>query len=87
MNQTDLVPDRQLLTEAEAAHEFRTTRQTLWKMRKQRVNPIPFYRIGGAILYDRNELYSYFRRGESPTNDILSGEVKPLFPSYMGGER
>jgi hypothetical protein len=62
MSEKQLSPDRKLLTEKEAAAEFRTSRQTLWALRNKKNGSLPYYRVGSAILYDRDELDSYFRR-------------------------
>lgn len=52
--------DREMLTQKEAAKEYRTTRQTLTRMRK---NGLPFYRLNSKVLYDRRELEAFMRRG------------------------
>lgn len=52
-------PDRHLITQGEAEKRWRTTRQTLWIMRK---NGLPYYRLNTKILYDIAEVEAFIRR-------------------------
>lgn len=59
------VVHRLLITQKEAEKRWRTTRQTLWHMRR---NGLPFYRLNTKILYDVAEVEAFIRRESGVTN-------------------
>lgn len=59
------IVDRHLITQKEAEKRWRTSRQTLWHMRKR---GLPFYRLNSKILYDVAEVEAFIRRGVRVTS-------------------
>jgi excisionase family DNA binding protein len=63
MNEKQALPDRELLTEKEAAEYLRISRITLWRERQK--GNISFRRAGSKLLYDRDEdLNAYLNRSK-----------------------
>ncbi len=59
------VVHRLLITQKEAEKRWRTSRQTLWHMRRK---GLPFYRLNTKILYDVAEVEAFIRRGPRVIN-------------------
>ena len=59
---TGISADPLLLTQAEASALTRVHRTTLWALRRRARDPIPAIRIGGRVLFPREELLAWIRR-------------------------
>lgn len=60
-------PDDRVFTDKEAAKYLKLTRQTLWVLRRRRVDPLPYLKIGGKVLYNRSEIDKWLLRQQRIT--------------------